>query len=76
MTFNRDLLHYFSVETVSTLCKLIYTNAINNEDMIFQRFEDGVFKTLDRSNKTNELGNDIEFLFDKLKALGYVLDTM
>lgn len=76
VTFNRDLLHHFSVETVSTLSKSIYKGAINNKDRIFQKFGNGVFRALNRSKLTNELRNDIEFLFDKLKALGYVLDTI
>lgn len=76
LTFNTGLLQHFSTKTVSSLSKLIYRGAVSNENRIFQRFANGVFQTLNRSNITNELRNDIEFLFEKLKALGYVLDNI
>lgn len=74
--FNNDLLSHFSTETISALSKAIYKGAIENNDRIYRNFEKGIFKALKRSNSTNELKNDIEFLFNELKDLGYVLDTI
>jgi hypothetical protein len=74
--FNSDLLHYFSAETLSALSKSIYKGATENKDRVYKNFEKGVFMALERSNSTNELRNDIEFLFDKLRTLGHVLDTI
>ena len=76
VNFNSDLLHYFSTETISALSKSIYKGANENNDRMYKKFEKGVFMTLNRSNSSNELRNDMEFLFDELKALGYVLDTI
>ena len=74
--FNGDLLRYFSAETVSALSKLVYKNATEDNDRVYKKFEHGVFMALKRSNSTNELRNDIEFLFNKLRSLGQVLDTI
>ena len=77
LKFNGDLLHSFSVETVSAFSKLIYKSATESNERVYEKFEQGVLMVLKRSsNLTNELKNDIEFLFNKLKSLGQVLDTI
>lgn len=76
LKFNGDLLRYFSVETVSAFSKLIYKSATENNERAYKKFEHGVFMALKRSNSTNELKNDIEFLFNKVRSLGQVLGTI
>ena len=74
--FNNDLLHYFSVETVSALSKSIYKGVAENKDRIYKKFENGVNMALNRYNKSKELIEDVEFIFKEIESLGRVLDTI
>lgn len=74
--FNNDLLHYFSVETVSALSKSIYKGVAENKDRIYKKFENGVNMALNRYNKSKELTEDVEFIFKEIESLGRVLDTI
>ncbi|AKA48720.1 hypothetical protein IX51_05955 [uncultured archaeon] len=67
---------HFSVNSLSSLCKLIHRVSLADEKRVLENFELSLFNGLNRKNRSVEFRNDVMYSFDKLKSIGSVLNSL
>ncbi len=66
----------FSVNSLSSLCKLIQRDSLVDEEIVIKKIKHSLFTVLKPKKITSEFGNDVKYSFEQLKSVGSVLNTI